>query len=269
MPTSTLHSSRAGSVRSARPVRGYAQSKSIRVVSENLTRSAYERIRSAIVSGQLDLGEALSEQDLANGLGMSKAPVRMALTELRVKGLVVTVPRSGTYVFTPTQAEIEALSEFRYWLEAHALRQAMGKLRVPFLETLRRTVAEMRKAIRSNHALAFKQWDTAFHRAFVHHCGNHYLIGAYETISDIVDALRYRCVDPMVATNRAFVEHQKILMALDAGKVNQAIRVLRPHIMRSKQAHAAVQPHSGRKRRRDYRFRDYSGILLSPLQITP
>src|SRR5579864_5851270 len=69
----------------------------LKVVPESLARIAYERIRRAIVWGRLDLGEPLSEQELADALNMSKAPVRIALTELRVRGLVITVPRSGTY----------------------------------------------------------------------------------------------------------------------------------------------------------------------------
>jgi DNA-binding GntR family transcriptional regulator len=263
MPISPLGAARSG-VRTAHVSRRRADrsdSQPPRLASTNLTRAAYERIRRAIVCGQLDLGEALSEQDLADGLGMSKAPIRMALTELRVKGLVVTIPRSGTYVFTPTEAEIEALCDFRYWLEAQALRQSMGKLRVPFLEKLRRAVVEMKKAIQSNDALGFKKWDTEFHHAFVHHCGNHYLISSYETISDVVEALRYRCVDPIVLQNRAFVEHQKILGALEGSRVEKAVSVLRAHIARGKQRHAVAQGAVARKRRKDYRFRDYSGIF--------
>src|SRR5438874_2297289 len=82
----------------------------------NLTRRAYEKIRAAIVFGRFDLGEPLSEMELGRALGISKGPVRAALGELQVKGLVEIVPQSGTYVFTATPSRIEALCDFRYVL---------------------------------------------------------------------------------------------------------------------------------------------------------
>jgi DNA-binding GntR family transcriptional regulator len=49
----------------------------------SLTTDAFERVRDAIVSGGLDLGEPLSETQIAKALSMSKAPVRAAFIELR------------------------------------------------------------------------------------------------------------------------------------------------------------------------------------------
>ncbi len=66
----------------------------IRTPETSLTKAAYDRIRDAIVYGPLDLGEPLSENALATALGMSKAPIRAAMHELRVRGLVHVVPHS-------------------------------------------------------------------------------------------------------------------------------------------------------------------------------
>ncbi len=231
------------------------------VVAESLARIAYERIRRAIVFGRLDLGEPLSEQELADALNMSKAPVRIALTELRVRGLVVTVPRSGTYVFAPTHDQIVALCDFRVLLEAGALRQAIARLRVPFLAALDDAVNQMARAIQSKDALAFKQSDARFHNTFVQHSGNHYFISTYETISDIVETLRYRCVDAMVMDNPAFVEHQEIVAALKLGQLDKAIKLLEKHIFRATQAHAGITEFDTRKRRRDYKHRNYADLL--------
>ncbi len=231
------------------------------IVPESLARVAYEKIRRAIVWGRLDLGEPLSEQELADALNMSKAPVRIALTELRVRGLVVTIPRSGTYVFAPTHDQVVALCDFRVLLEAGALRQAMGKLRVPFVTALDEAVVQMSRAIQSKNALAFKQSDARFHNTFVQHSGNNYFISTYETISDIVETLRYRCVDPMVPENPAFVEHQEILAALKIGQIEKAIKHLEKHIFRATQAHADMTSDDTRKRRRDYKHRNYAEIL--------
>ena len=52
----------------------------------------------AIVTGKFEFGERLSEEQIARALGMSKAPVRAAFTDLRDMGLVSIVPQAGTYV---------------------------------------------------------------------------------------------------------------------------------------------------------------------------
>src|SRR5215472_11503082 len=106
----------------------------------NLTRRAFEKIRAAIVFGRFDLGEPLSEMELGRALGISKGPVRSALGELQVMGLVEVVPQSGTYVFTATRARIEALCDFRYVLETTAIRLSMD-------HSAPTVIAEMRKVV--------------------------------------------------------------------------------------------------------------------------
>ncbi|HEY4049119.1 MAG TPA: GntR family transcriptional regulator, partial [Acidobacteriaceae bacterium] len=68
------------------PAHGRSPADGLRSPSDtNLTRVAYEKILKAIVYGRLDLGEPLSENDLAKALGVSKAPIREGLNELRLK----------------------------------------------------------------------------------------------------------------------------------------------------------------------------------------
>ena len=92
----------------------------------SMTSEAFERIRDAIVSGALEFGEPLSETQIANALGMSKAPVRAAFMELRDKGLVTVIPQSGTYVFSPTVDDVRTMSHFRALLEDEALRDRLA-----------------------------------------------------------------------------------------------------------------------------------------------
>jgi DNA-binding GntR family transcriptional regulator len=228
--------------------------------SENLTRVAYEKIRAAIVYGRLDLGEALSEKDLATALGMSKAPVRGALSELRLKRLVDTVPQSGTYVFSPSREEIEELGDFRLVLEEQALRNAMAHARSALLAALDDIVSGMETAIQSESPFEFKRLDTEFHSTFVSQSGNRFLMSAYETVGDLIEAMRYRFMDTVVYRKKAFVEHQQILSALKRGRIDNAADLLRIHVSCAKQFHATIQSR-GRSHRKDYKFRNYSEIF--------
>jgi DNA-binding GntR family transcriptional regulator len=227
----------------------------------NLTKVAYESIRDAIVYGRFDFGEPLSETELAHALGMSKGPVRTALRELQVSGLVEIVPQSATYVFRATRAQIEHLGDFRFLLETEAMRLSMAQAALPLVADLERTVALMGKAAASGNRIQTKLLDTQFHQAFIRNSGNTYLISSYETIGQIVDALRYRVLDTIVYRNRAYEEHQRMLELLRSGKTRQAIAVLRKHIDRTKQFQGSVDWGKGRARRKDYKFRNYREAL--------
>ena len=227
-----------------------------------LTQMAYEKILNAIVYGRLDLGEPLSENDLAKALDMSKAPIRQSLNELRLKGLVVVIPQSGSYVFSPTREEIEELSDFRLLLEQRALVVSMQTAGPAMLRSLKKIVDRMRDAYQANDLFQSKLLDTEYHQTFINHSQNRYLIQSYENIVPSVGALRYRFMDTAVYRNRAFDEHQKMLECLTAGSVTKACDILDDHISRTKHFHARVNWSTGRSHRKDYKFRDYSAIFV-------
>jgi DNA-binding GntR family transcriptional regulator len=228
----------------------------------NLTQIAYDKISAAIVYGRLDLGEPLSEAELAKALGMSKSPVRNAIAELKMRGLVEIVPQSGTYVFSPSGEQIVALSEFRFILEENALRLSMERNPDAFLRELQGIVNQMRDHWAAGSTLDIKRCDTEYHWCFIRHAENDYLTSAYSDISLIVEALRYRFMDTVVYRNRAFDEHQRMVDLLTAGKVNRTIAMLRDHVRRTKEFHSNIDWSNGRSQRKFYRERDYANILL-------
>jgi DNA-binding GntR family transcriptional regulator len=226
-----------------------------------LTQMAYEKILNAIVYGRLDLGEPLSENDLAKALDVSKAPIRQSLNELRLKGLVVVIPQSGSYVFSPTREEIEELCDFRLLLEQRALCVSMENAASAMLRSLKKIVEKMNDAYRSSDLFQSKLLDTDFHQTFIKHSQNRYLIQSYGNIGHSVEALRYRFMDTAAYRNRAFDEHNRILELLTAGNVSKACDILDDHIARTKHFHARMNWSTGRSHRKDYKFRDYSAIF--------
>jgi DNA-binding GntR family transcriptional regulator len=226
-----------------------------------LAQIAYEKILNAIVYGRLDLGEPLSENDLAKALEVSKAPIRQSLNELRLKGLVVVIPQSGSYVFSPTREEIEELSDFRLLLEQRALVLSMENAGPAMLRSLKKIVDRMREAYQANDLFQSKLLDTEYHQTFINYSQNRYLIQSYGNIVHSVGALRYRFMDTAVYRNRAFDEHQRMLELLTAGNVAKVSDILDDHISRTKHFQAQVTWSNGRSHRKDYKFRDYSAIF--------
>ena len=197
----------------------------------SLTLEAFERVRNAIVSGALDFGEHLSETQIANALGMSKAPVRAAFIELKDKGLVTIVPQSGTYVFSPTAEDIRTLSHFRALLENEAIREA-AKLRLDqLLARLNAAISQMQEALSSNNWEAYRAADSAYHFSILEECGNRYLLKAYHLSAAALEALRVRLQKGGNFRAQSYGEHIDIARFLKEGKIEDACQLLRSHIL--------------------------------------
>jgi DNA-binding GntR family transcriptional regulator len=174
----------------------------------------------------------LSETQIANALGMSKAPVRAAFIELRDKGLVSVVPQSGTYVFSPTADDVRTMSHFRALLEDEALREAMRRSPDIVQARLRQAIEAMRKAIAVNDWDAYRRFDSAFHFAFLEESGNRYIEKAYLLTSTALEALRVRLQRGEGGFRvRSFREHIAIADDLKAGDIDKAAKLLREHIL--------------------------------------
>jgi DNA-binding GntR family transcriptional regulator len=75
----------------------------------SLASLAEGRLREAIENAEFQLGESLSEDKLATFLGVSRTPVREALNSLSLQGLVEIFPQRGSYVFSPSGEEVQAV----------------------------------------------------------------------------------------------------------------------------------------------------------------
>lgn len=89
---------------------------------ESLADKAYDRIRDAILQGNLAVGDALSRRRLAEEFSMSFLPITEALQRLESEGLVESRPRIGTRVRIPTEQDIVDSYVIREALESQAAR---------------------------------------------------------------------------------------------------------------------------------------------------
>jgi len=195
-----------------------------------------ERIRRAIILADFDLGEALSEDGLAAALGVSRTPVREALRLLQMQGLVTVVPKSGTFVFNPTEEEIAELCEYRSVLEVKAAMLALRRDRAATHRALAAAVERMREAQATDDMRLYGEADLAFHLAFFTHCGNRFLTEAYEMGLGRVSALRTHLA---FATEgepaRSFADHERMVEIFAGGEAAALPELLDSHILRTRQ----------------------------------
>src|SRR3990172_9229267 len=83
------------------------------------------RLREGISSGQLSPGKRLSEKLLAEMMGVSRGPIREALTRLEREGLVVKQPNKGAFVARLSREDLDEVYSLRLALERLAVQQAI------------------------------------------------------------------------------------------------------------------------------------------------
>jgi DNA-binding GntR family transcriptional regulator len=145
-----------------------------------LVEVAAHRVRDAIMSGSLQPGEKIVEEQLCADLGISRAPLREALRQLAQQGLVEHLPRRGSRVTQWSSRDILQLFELRGVLERHAIESALP-LADPdaALVPVRAALAEMRAA---GTALERDDAHRKFHAAVVALAENRQLDIALEPI---------------------------------------------------------------------------------------
>lgn len=189
-----------------------------------------ERIRDAIVFGELALGEAISEERLATQFGVSRTPVREALSLLQLQGLVDVRPQRGSFVAHPTVADIEQLCQFRSMLETGALRLAFNRDATGTLHDLKAAQDRLARAEDHGDWIEAARADDAFHGALFRHCGNHVFAQAYDLIAGRIGAARFFARQSQVSKRRTGIEHRAIIKAFGRGSVDVAADALREHI---------------------------------------
>jgi len=141
-----------------------------------------ETLAQAIMEGVFKGGDQLVEPKLQKQFGVSRSPLREAFRDLEKKGLVVIVPRRGTFVKTVTRQDIEDHFPVRAVLEGLAAREAYRRMNEEDIEDMAGALRNMETAAAASDAKAFREHHIAFHEIFIYACGNEVLIKILENL---------------------------------------------------------------------------------------
>jgi DNA-binding GntR family transcriptional regulator len=207
---------------------------------KSLATLVAQRLREAIIDGEFALGEMIPEETLAASFGVSRTPVREALNQLQLAGLVVIRPQRGSYVFEPTEADIAAICEFRCLLEPRAAELAYRHARAATAAALQAAISEMEEARAARDAVRYGRADTRLHEAFFEHCGNPYMQAAYATAATKIATLRTHLSAPADVLRAAgFEQHSKLLALFRAGEFAEFETLMRTHVTGTRNSYVA------------------------------
>lgn len=196
----------------------------------SLTDKAYGRIKAWIIGFDLKPGSHLSIQELAEALGISRTPVREALSRLEQEYLVVRTPMKGFAVKAVELNQIEDLFEVRTAIEMLAVKQATRRItpetRGQLAESLKSTAVMIEKEKKSR-SLKLEQ---NFHMKILEASGNIALVEVGRSILERIWAIQHLNIITSDALIRAHQHHTEIFMALKEGKLRQAETAMRKHM---------------------------------------
>lgn len=195
-----------------------------------LWESVVAVMRRAIILGELPPGLHLEEPALATKFGVSRIPIREALTRLAHEGLVRLEPRRGAFVVGITEEDIRDIYELRLLLETYAIRAAAERAKPGDLEPLRVYADRMSDAVREHQHDRIAGPDVNFHRHLVVLSGNQRLLAAWDPIGGLVETFlsitdtTHRDMPGSVAS------HYAMIRMLEQREADAVERELRKHL---------------------------------------
>ena len=190
-------------------------------------------LRQAIRDGILPPGERLMEIPLAEELGVSRTPIREAIRILEQEGLIVMIPRRGTYVADMSLKDVAEVFELRSILEELAAELAAERITNEEIEALEQHLVEIGNYMNENNLDKVVQADILFHEILYKASRNDRLVEMINNLRE--QTLRFRTLS-MSQTGRlakTWDEHRQLVEAISDRDVERARQIARIHMEES------------------------------------
>lgn len=195
-----------------------------------LREVVYETLREAIRSGVLTSGERLMEIQVAEELGVSRTPVREAIRRLEAEGLVVMIPRRGTYVSDMSLRDISDVFEIREALEVLAASLAAERITDMEIEEFERMMVEFDEVVNKNNVDGLVELDIRFHTKLYEASRNVRLIAILNNLREQTTRFRMTSMSVPGRMQDTLDEHRAIIEALGRRDPEEASKVTQHHL---------------------------------------
>jgi GntR family transcriptional regulator, rspAB operon transcriptional repressor len=187
-----------------------------------------ETLRRRIISLQLPPGEPLSENELAQELGVSRTPVRESLILLREEGLVQVYPQIGSFVSLVDLARVSEAQFVREAIECASLRDlSVDDAAIAGLRAILRSQTE---ADANSDVEEFFRLDEEFHRELLRLAGHESAWAAVNSAKAHLDRARRLSLLDTRPVATLIQQHTAVVDALEADNLTDADSSLRLHL---------------------------------------
>ena len=202
------------------------------------TEWVVERLRQAILSGELSPGERLSSSELARRWSVSATPLREALQRLAADGLVEYASQRGARVSEVSLRDVREVYELRLILEPMALERSLQRADEDWLRSVEEAYTKLRVEVEGGleDMMIFERINRDFHEALLSRCDSVWLLRVVCMLSD--HCVRYRSLSwwPRGGGEEVVREHKDIYETCVAGQIEHAVELVREHLRRTRDA---------------------------------
>ena len=199
-------------------------------------RSLHHQVQAFILKasyeGTLGPGDRLNESAISAQLGISRTPVREALTYLESSGLVVRIPRRGFYLASLSEDDAAHCYVMRELLEGYAARLVAGRTTEAQFAALEKITEAMGRAVDAGNWPQAAVQNIAFHETVIGVVGNPVLLRMWRSVGPVLwyfDSLT-RQAGALTARERSVERHKALVATLRSGDPDAAEAAFIEHI---------------------------------------
>src|SRR5579859_5245727 len=198
----------------------------------SLRDQAYALLKSAIADTDIYNPATelrLDERQLTAALGVSRTPIREALSLLEQEGFIRTIPRRGIYIIRKSKREMIEMIQMWAALESMAARLATLNASDDEIAKLRHMFDQFRDSTPAEHIAEYSDANIAFHQAIVELSKSQIILDTIKNIFIHVRAIRRMTISQSDRAERSIVDHLRIIEALEQRDTELAERLVRQH----------------------------------------
>src|ERR1700756_2909545 len=200
--------------------------------SASLRDQAYASLRRAFPDANIYATQEpmrLDERMLSESLGVSRTPIREAMTLLEQEGFLRTVPRRGIYIVRKSKREIVEMIQMWAALESMAARLATLHATDEEIARLRHMFDSFRDSTPAEHIEEYSDANIAFHQAIVELSKSQIIVDTIKNIFMHVRAIRRTTIAQSDRASRSIGDHMRIIEALERRDTELVEELVRQH----------------------------------------
>lgn len=198
-----------------------------------LSEQVFQTLREQILNGEYTNGEELTESAVAKKEGVSRTPVREALHQLELEGLVKLIPNKGAVVTGITAKDVRDIYVMRSYLEGLSALWAARYATPEEIDRLEETVFLSEFHAGKEHFEQVYELDSRFHHLLYEASHSRILANSLEEYHQYVKMVRRKTVMERIRANRCNDEHHQIVDALRERDGERAKELANKHIINS------------------------------------
>ncbi len=202
--------------------------------SHSLTERVFSEIEQAILSGVYSVGDQLVESKISSELGVSRTPVREALKQLELEGLVTTIANKGTFVIGISTQDILDIYTIRVAVEGISSQLAAERIDAEGIKELENLVDLQEFYVNKGDIPQILQLDKKFHEVIYEISGSRILKHTLASFHNQLKRARESSLLTAGRTLTAVKEHRDIFEAIAKGDAKKAKDLTELHIMNAR-----------------------------------